>query len=684
VRRRTRVLVPAAMATVALLACGGALLPGVASAQAPVPPGGGTTTAPAAPTTAAPAPTVAPTVAPVIPVLPTVAPAPVGPTPEELAAQAAAAEAARQAQLEAERQAKALAAAQKAAEQLAAAGVRAKATWQSHGQPKKLIIVRATSVDTVADGQIQKHSQRRGLGALSLGDLTTYVPASWLSVEGGKARLSAMVVLSKGATLDIGAGSVTDVALVGGDTPDEAPSIFTGGGRLVVHDTAIGSRDPSSGTAMQAGPARPYIVVSGGGAMDATDATFSDLGTPGRPTGEAGISFNRAATGSLVRTQVIGGSTGLRLQSSDGVKLDQLTVARSAEDGIVLAGDKGTALSAVKAEGNGGTGVTVTGEPTDRPITGISTSQNALFGVVVSRQTAPQIFGITTTKDGLGGLRINNTAGAQIHDITVKDEQIGVFTHVSSSNVTMEKVSITGGRRGLVVEKTTKGLVLKDSTITGSNLGVAIGGHDVTLQDVTVTDAGTGVAAIRGSGNVNVNGLKLVRGKDGFVANTGTSGVVLRDVNSSGVANTAVRMLGDGGQIVGGQISGSNTGIHLESATTMTDTLISNVDTGIRVRNQGPYRAEKVSVDAVSVGVDVAPGAQFVLAASRVHALESIRGTVVPQGTNDLSLPALSLLGAIGVPLIALALLLELVHWVRLRKRTGGREIRRTPPPLPA
>jgi hypothetical protein len=44
-------------------------------------------------------------------------------------------------------------------------------------------------------------------------------------------------------------------------------------------------------------------------------------------------------------------------------------------------------------------------------------------------------------------------------------------------------------------------------------------------------------------------------------------------------------------------------------------------------------------------------------------------------GFNDLSLPPLNLLGAIGVPLVILAVLLELVHSLRQRRygRGGGR-----------
>ena len=52
------------------------------------------------------------------------------------------------------------------------------------------------------------------------------------------------------------------------------------------------------------------------------------------------------------------------------------------------------------------------------------------------------------------------------------------------------------------------------------------------------------------------------------------------------------------------------------------------------------------------------------------------------EGTNDLSLPPLNLLGAIGIPLVLLAVALQVV--AALRGRRFGGDTRRTPPALPA
>jgi hypothetical protein len=87
-------------------------------------------------------------------------------------------------------------------------------------------------------------------------------------------------------------------------------------------------------------------------------------------------------------------------------------------------------------------------------------------------------------------------------------------------------------------------------------------------------------------------------------------------------------------------------------------------------------------VSALSVGINVAPGSRVQLAGSHIDALEATRGTLDQDGINDLSLPPLNVLGAIGVPLVLLALVLEQVH--AFRQRSTGRAGRRMPPSLPA
>jgi len=243
---------------------------------------------------------------------------------------------------------------------------------------------------------------------------------------------------------------------------------------------------------------------------------------------------------------------------------------------------------------------------------------------------------------------------------------------------------VTGGRRGIVAEKTTKGATISNSTIDGARVaGVAVGGHDITLDGVSVSDSRTGVRIERGAGNVLVNAVKLSGGQDGLVTTAGTTGVVVKDMTADGVENDAVRNFSPGAQIIGGHVNGGLTGIDAEAATTITGTGVSLSNEGIRARTSEPVTVDNVTVDAVTVGMNVAVGTPITLTNSRVHALEAVRGNLGPQAAgNDLSLPAINLLGAIGVPLIILAVVLEGMHSIRQR-RFGGTS-RHLPPTLPA
>ena len=168
-----------------------------------------------------------------------------------------------------------------------------------------------------------------------------------------------------------------------------------------------------------------------------------------------------------------------------------------------------------------------------------------------------------------------------------------------------------------------------------------------------------------------------------MVATAGTRAVVLNDLSAVGVENDAVRTFSPDTRIVGGQIVGATCGVTAGAATTISRVSMSLVNDGIRARSDGLVRAEGVDIDAVAVGIDAAIDSPVVVADSRVRAFEAVRGEFTEQGTNELSLPPLNLLGAIGVPLILLALVLELVHVARQR-RTVGRRRRWTPPAVSA
>jgi hypothetical protein len=391
------------------------------------------------------------------------------------------------------------------------------------------------------------------------------------------------------------------------------------------------------------------------------------------------VEYHTRSTGEVVRTVLTGGSVGLELARSEDVHLDQVTISGSEADGLVLRADTGTTMSGIRAEGNGGNGVLVDGDPTPRPVTGIATSGNGDYGVALVGQAGLAVTGVSTTADTTGGLRISRSTDVTVSDYRATDQRMGVFTHVGSSGVVLENVHTTGGSRGLVVEKSTTGLEARDSSFTGAHVaGAHIGGGDIALTRVQVNDADSGVRVERGAHDIRLTGVAVAGGEDGVVVSPGTSAIVVDGLTVEHVTSDAVRTFSPGARITGATITGGTTGIDVAAGATITNTTIIGAEEGIHSRSPDPVRAAGITVDTVELGVNSAPGSPFLLTDSSVHALESIRGEVEQRGANDLSLPPLNLLGAIGVPLIVLAILLEELH--NARQRRMGNTQRRRPP----
>ena len=356
-------------------------------------------------------------------------------------------------------------------------------------------------------------------------------------------------------------------------------------------------------------------MVSSNGQMDAVDATFADLGTPTEPDDRAGVLFGINSSGSMVRTTLLRNSTGLKLDRSNAIRLEALTVNESAADGLVLRGDKGTALIGIKAERNGANGVLVTGESTDRPITGISTTGNGGFGVAVVKQTKPRINGIVTNARRRGwpaGEPLRRTPRSPTSRRPTS--RSACSTHAGATNATLDQLKISNSRRGVVVDKSVTGVTVRGSAIEGSAVvAIGVAGKHVAISDVGIKDSGTGVRIERGSVDISATNLSVTGGKDGVISTPGTTELKIQNLQTDGVSTTAVRTFTPDAQITGGRIIGSSTGIDTGAATTITGTTITQVDEGIRARSTDLVKADNVDINAITAGITVADGSPFQL-----------------------------------------------------------------------
>jgi hypothetical protein len=540
--------------------------------------------------------------------------------------------------------------------------------------PAKLVIVRTGSIDSISAGVMVRRVARDGR-AVSLATLAAAIPPSWMTVAGDTARLDMAVLLTVGTELDV--DGVRTLQLVGGEDPSMRAFLATGPGQIRLRGVTVTSVDPASGQPVGPGAAaRPYIRVSDGGSLTTIDSAITDLGTNpgGVVTGEPAISFGTGSTGTLTRTTLSRNSTGLVLAGSQGVHLQDVTVSESSSNGIILRGDRATVLSDVKAEHNGDNGVLVAGGSSGRPITGISTTGNHAYGVSVSGQSNLELSNLILVGDRVGGLELDRLRNSHVHNITTTDEPIGVSLHNDSTNPVLNTVSVSGGRTGVLVDETTTGLQFSNSTIQNADdVGVAYDGRDGALVGLTVKDSGTALRVEHGSGALTVDALSITGGRDGLVTSSGTPGIVVKNLSADGVSNEAIRNLGPGMHIVGGQIRGGRTGMNLQAPTTVTGMRVGWTSTGVRTSVAGRVVLDDVVIDAVAVGVVASPGSAVALRNSSVHAPHTIRGNVDLQGVNDFGQPPITVLGAIGLPLILLALILEFLPILLELKRQRDR-----------
>jgi hypothetical protein len=559
---------------------------------------------------------------------------------------------------------------------------KARQSWLDRGRPNRMVTVRIDRVEVVNRGNLTTLVQRRP-GTLTLQGLDDMVPNDWITIDGDTATVTTSIVLTPGATMEI--SGVPNVRLTGGPELPDASPLYTGGGRLRLEGITLSGVDGNGQQLPFDAAGRPFIEVSNQGELNATDTTITDMGKPvlGQEGAVPAVSFNPGSSGSLVRTTLERNNIGLELSGSQGVQLDGVTVKGSEADGIVLNNDRGTKMANLRAESNGGNGMFVGGrEVNDRTVTGLTTLTNKLYGLVVTEQQGTQINAISTEGDEAGGLRLNQAVDVTVTDFSATDQPIGIFTHVGSTGIVLDNVRTSGGRRGVVVEKSTTNLELRNSTLEGSRVaGVNIGGKEVRVNNVQISDAKAAVRIERGSGHIELAGVTLDGGRDGIVASGGASDVKITDLTANSVSDDAIRTESPGAVISGGTINGGTTGIDVAAATTITALAINGSSEGIHARSPEMVRAENVAIDATNLGLNVLPGSQFTLANSSVHALEAVRGVFVPEGTNNISLPPLNLLAAMGVPLILLAIVLEQVHSFRQR-RVGGNK-RHLPPAIP-
>lgn len=608
------------------------------------------------------------------------------------------------------------AAAAKAAARWAVASTIAQAVWTKDGRPARLIVVRPTELLILSNGTLQQ-LEARPAGPLSVLWLAENVPGPWIASPSTRVvRLESALVITDGSSLVASSGDLATLQLTDGAWIQVARGSFAATGIAITSAGATGR-----GPLLPTDPSRPFIRAGAGATLTFDNTTLTGLGNASAPD-DAGITWGTGASGHADGVKVTDGYTGLRLASSTGVKLDDVTVTGSAKDGLVLKDDTGTVLTAVVSENNGAAGVRLLQGPSNRTITGVSTSGNAGYGFDASDISGLTLTGFASSADKTGGVELIGCENCDVVDAKTQNDPTGIKLGQSSSRISITDAALTGGRYGVVVGSHAADVTLTGTSVVGAGVyGIDVSGQHVSVSGGSITSSGTGVRigpgatgavlnrlTVAGAGQTGISiaagnatvsqstvrgpryGIQVYRNphivllSSDIVENTqkaiviasGASAVRIVDPRLTSFTKNAIVNASAGLVVLDGTVHGGGTGINTLASMSLTGTRIDQVVLGMHISGAADVHAVNAVILASKTGIIVDAPGHLALTDSTVLASIGIKGDVEYIGSgNVVALPPFPWFGAVAVTAVVLGLALETVHVIRQPKRRPTREV---------
>ncbi|MFE6893576.1 right-handed parallel beta-helix repeat-containing protein [Streptomyces sp. NPDC057694] len=542
------------------------------------------------------------------------------------------------------------------------------AAWARNGRPERLVVLRPGTVALVRRGVVVRRLYP-GPGAVTPGWLSANAGKGWITYTPGTQptmRVRAAILLTPGSALQIRPADGT-VLMATGRTA--ASGTWIKGSRAVL-DLA-GATLRSAGR----GPARPYLAMGAGGRMDIVRSSVTGLGRAG-PAAQSGVTWGRGSTGSAVLSVFHGNRTGLRLTGAHGVRLDRVTVTGSAEDGVVLNGDRGTTVRALSAVAGGRHGVVVGG--TDgRVLTGVATRANRGTGIKITPQRRLTLTAPVSDGDGSGGIRLMSCASCTVRGPVVRATPAALTVLGADSRVTVSEPDLTGDGSGTGISLAAGigGATVHGGRAAGFARAVEVAGARVVVDGTTLSDCATGVAVRGRAGPVALRGLDVRARRFGITASGTTRGVSLSGVRIGGTTVKGLSSASPGLRVSGGSVTGALTAVDLRGSARLDRLAVSGAGRGMHLAPGARVSAVGLDVLARRKGVDADEGARLDLTDSRVRAAVALSGdgSVRRHGATEISLPPFPWLGLAALVALGLAVLLQTVHQVRHRRTASPR-----------
>jgi hypothetical protein len=588
-------------------------------------------------------------------------------------------------------------AAQRARQDFATAASLDQAIWAQTGEPDRLIIIRATSVDVIQDDTLLIHLPR-AMGIVTFPWLALKIGSPWISMPNSStAVLSAALLLSPGTRMLVGP-DVRRLFLTGGTARASASWIRCEQASLTISGVALSSLRAGNQAGGQPVPApwggRPYVYAAAGARLDVTGSTVSDLGEPSQQAGApasatrsgappasaraitAGVSWAKGSTGSAVNVRFERNQVGLALVRSVGVRLRDVTVENSVLDGLLLRGDRGTNLTEVTSRSNGGSGIVISGGGS-RHLSGLIAAANGAAGVSAVTQAGLVLTGVRTAADTGGGVRLVGCVRCTVSDlVAVGDHQTALAISGASHDVSVTGANLTGGQIGIAIAAGTRTVTLRRAVVTGfRQLGVGIAGTGVSVLGSQISGSPVAVRVYGSAAGIQLSRVTVRGGVDGVTVTHTVASVSLSDVTVTGVAHNGVISASAALRMSGGHIYGGQVGISLLAPADITGVDIGRVVTGIHDRAPGTVDASQIHVVAERYGIKAGAGARVDLSDSVIRAPVTLTGAgyISRDSLTVLSLPPIPWLGFTAITAVLLAITLQTIHLLRGRSPRAPR-----------
>ncbi|WP_320781221.1 right-handed parallel beta-helix repeat-containing protein [Streptomyces sp. CRN 30] len=547
------------------------------------------------------------------------------------------------------------------------------AAWQRNDRPDRLVVIRPHSVSLVERGSVVQRLVPPA-GVVPLSWLAARTGGQWIAYDPGDrstVRVGAAVLLTPDTILRVDERT-KNVLMSAGRTAASGTWIRGSRAALDIEGVTLSSVGADGSRPAPAdAPGRPYLAMGADGRLDIRGSTVEGFGRVGRAA-QSGVTWGRMSTGSVTFSTFDGNRTGLRLSGSSGVTLREVTVQRSAGDGIVLEGDRGTTADGLTAQAGGGGGIVLDGGPDPRVLTGVVTRGNGKAGVRAVDQDGLRLESPVSHGDR-SGVELSSCANCTVSWPTVHDtSRDALRVDGAGSHVTVERPRLNGNGQGTGIRLASgiAGARVTGGKVVGFARGIGIEGSHTEVSDISLAHNRTGVTVGGRADRVALQGLLIAGGHTGVTVGREARHVTLSGFGINETSSKGLVSASPGLRAAFGRVSGATSSVVLEARADLRNLKIDETHRAVHLSGGVRATGRELDILAQRRGIQTDHGARMALTDSRVRAPMALTGdgSTTRHGRTSVSLPPFPWLGAAALSALLLAVLLQTIHHVRHRR----------------